>query len=177
MSVTIRGLKVLAGTFLFVLSLAGVANAATTPKVFNLKVEADQFLKRGQIERAISLYQRVLNEDSRFANAYYNLATAYYLRGELGKAAENLEAFLHFRPEDTEALYNLGCLKIRLGSFEEAMKCFLKAENCPCTRLISRKIKEALRFTKDLRRENSETQQLMAYLLTGSAQTLFSTAD
>ena len=138
----------------------------TSPQILHLKVEADQLLKQGQIERAISLYQKVLRKDERFANAYYNLATAYYLRGELGKAADNLEVFLQFHPEDGEALYNLGCLKIKFGSFGEAMDCFLKAENHPSSRLISHKIKEALRFTKDLRRENPETQNLIAYLLT-----------
>ena len=177
MSQTTRKLKVLAGALLVFLSLTGSAQAQTSPQLLNLKGEADQLLKRGQIERAVSRYQIVLREDRHFANAHYNLATAYYLQGDLGKAAESLKAFLNLQPQDAEALYNLGCLKIRLASFDEAMKCFLKAVDCPCSRLISQKIKEALRFTKDLHRENPETQQLMAYLLTGSAQTLFSAAD
>jgi len=166
MSNRFLGLKVLWGVSLFLLSLGGRAYAAApSPQVFDLKVQADQLLKQGQIERAISLYETLLKEDRGFANAHYNLATAYYLKGELGKAVESLEAFLHFQPDDAEALYNLGCLKIRLGDFDEAMNCFLKAENCPCSRLISRKIKEALRFTKGLRSENPETQNLIAYLL------------
>lgn len=166
MNPRVQIIKVLVGAFLFVFPLAGSTRAAPPPRIFDLKVEADTLLKQGQIERAISLYETVLKEDARFANAHYNLATAYYLRGNLGKAAESLEVFLELKPEDAEALYNLGCLKMRLGNFDDAMKCFLKAENCPCSRLISRKIKEALHFTKGLRTENPETQKLLAYLLT-----------
>ena len=165
MSKRVLGLKVLMGASLL-LFLGGGAYALSPSQGLNLKVQADQLLKQGRIEQAISLYETVLREDGGFANAHYNLATAYYLKGELGKATESLKAFLHLRPNDAEALYNLGCLKIRLGDFDEAMKCFLKAENCPCSRLISRKIKEALRFTKGLRNENPQTQQLIAYLLT-----------
>lgn len=161
--------KVFALLPLLFLSLGGKAWAAAPPQALHLKIEGDRLLKEGQIERAISFYRRVLREERDFANAYYNLATAYYLKGELGKAAENLESFLRFEPKDSEALYNLGCLKIRLGRFNEAMRCFLKARNSPSSRLISQKIKEALHFTKDLSRENPETQKLLATLLTGSA--------
>lgn len=168
----IRKLNLLLIVFLFFLVFSKGADAASTPQVFGLKVRADHLLKRGETDRAILLYENVLKQDRAFANAYYNLATAYYLRGDLGKAAENLEAFLALRPEDAEALYNLGCLKMRLGRFDEAMKCFLRAENCPCTRLISRKIKEALHFMKDLKEQDSETRKLLAYLLSGSTQSL-----
>lgn len=166
MNKRILGSKLLVGVSLLLLSLGGGAYASSPSQGLNLKIQADQLLKRGRIEQAISLYETVLKKERGFANAHYNLATAYYLKGELGKAAESLKVFLHFHPDDAEALYNLGCLKIRLGDFDEAMDCFLKAENCPCSRLISRKIKEALRFTKDLRTENPETQNLIAYLLT-----------
>lgn len=152
----------LAGSLLFGGSLAWAA-----PNGVQLKIEADHLLKQGELSRAISLYEQVLDEDRSFANAYYNLATAYYLQGELAKAAFNLERFVRLRPKDAEALYNLGCLKIRLGALNEAVKCFLRAEKCPCTRLISRKIKEALRFTKDLHGQDPETQKLLAYVLSG----------
>lgn len=166
MNRTLRGFQVLLGVALFIFSLPEGAQAASPPQILNFKIEADQFLKQGQIEQAISRYKAVLKKDGRFANAHYNLATAYYLKGDMKRAAESLEAFLRLAPEDSEALYNLGCLKIRLGHFDEAMKCFLKAENCPCSRSISRKIKEALRFTKGLRTENPGTQKLLAFLLT-----------
>lgn len=168
MSEVIRRFKVSGGIFLlfFLFSLTRQASAEALPQGYDLKRGADQFLKDGQIEAAIPLYQRVLEQNPDFANAYYNLATAYYLRGGLEKAAENLEAFLLRRPKDAEALYNLGCLKLRLGAFREAHQYFRRASECPIPRFLGPKIKEALLFVKDLRDQNPETQELLAYLLT-----------
>lgn len=162
-----RSLKVGFSIFCFFLALGGGVALASPTEVMGLKVRADHLLKRGRIDRAISLYGKVLEKDEGFAHARYNLATAYYLGGQLEKAADHLEAFLELRPRDAEALYNLGCLKIRLGALDEAWKCFFRAEDCPCTRIISRKIKEALHFMKDLKTKNQETQQLVAYLASG----------
>lgn len=157
---------------LLLLLLHGGSGQAAVSQAFDLKVEADRLLKQGKIEQAIPLYEKALQQDAAFANTRYNLATAYYLQGKIEKAAENLEAFVNLHPNDAEVLYNLGCLKLRLGVFEEAWACFLKARGCPCSRLMSQKIKEALHFMKDLQNQNPETQQLVAYLVTGSSQGL-----
>lgn len=161
------GLAIAAALLAISLVFGTGASALAAPEAIHLKIHADHLLKQGHLARAISLYERVLKEDRSFANAYYNLATAHYLQGELEKAVLYLEVFVRLRPEDAEALYNLGCLKIRQGNFDEARKCFLRAEKCPCTRLLCRKIKEALQFTKDLQRQNPETQKLLAYVLGG----------
>ncbi len=153
---------------LFVFFNSGAVIAAATPTPLNLKVRADQLLKQGRIGQAIPLYERVLRLDAKFANVYYNLATAYYLQNEVNKAAENLEAFTRLQPDDAEALFNLGCLKLQRGNFKEACKCFLRAQDCPCSQLISREIKKAHRFMKGLESQNLETQKLVTYLLTGS---------
>ena len=163
---TCQNLRIFLVTLFVFLSLPAGNGSASVPEVMDLKIQADHLLKQGQIERAIPLYETVLQKDGRFANAYYNLATAYYLQNELEKALENLEAFVRLRPHDAEALYNLGCLKLRKGAFQEAWKCFLKAEHCPCTRSISTQIKKALHFSKGLQSQDPETQKLIAYLLT-----------
>ena len=147
---------------------AGSAN----PQAFDLKVRADLLLKRGRLEPAISLYEKTIRRDPYFANAYYNLATAYYLQGRFLKAAENLEKFAALHPQDAETLYNLGCLKLKLGKIEEAKDCFSSAAGCPCNPQISQKIKEALQFMKDLQSQTPEAQDLIAYLLTTSLKSL-----
>lgn len=151
--------------FLLLLFEAGTALAAS-PGAFEMKVQADSLLKQGQAARSILLYEKVLQQNPRLANAYYNLATAYYLEKKLEKAIQNLESFVSLEPNDAEALYNLGCLKLRMGHFEDARDCFLTAKNCPSAQLVSQKIKEALRFTKDLQSEKPETRELLAYLIT-----------
>lgn len=169
----LRKLGMLTVSLWFVTLGLSLADASVSSDSLSLKVKADQLLKRGRIDQVIPMYESVLQRDRTFANAYYNLATAYFLQGNLEKAVSNLEAFVRLEPEDAEALYNLGCLKLRLGAFDEAGKCFLRAENCPCGGMISQKIKEALQFMKDLSHQNPETQKLLAYVLSGSSQTLF----
>lgn len=154
-----------AGIFLFLLGGVGSVSAS---EASDWKIQADQLLKRGETRSAISLYEKVIQRDPRFANAFYNLATAYYLEGKTNKATRHLEQFVRLEPNDSEALYNLGCLRLHLGRFEEALRCFLKAENCPCVPIVADKIKEALHFMKDLRGQNPETQNLIAYVLSGS---------
>lgn len=159
-----RILRIGVGLLFCVLSYSSASASPIEP--FELKQKADSLLKQGFASEAVPLYHQVLQADSSLANAYYNLATAYYLQGKIREAAVQLERFLKFHPEDGEALYNLGSLKLRLGAFEDALDCFLRAEKCPCSPAISQKIKEALRFSKDLRSEDAETQELIAFLLT-----------
>jgi tetratricopeptide (TPR) repeat protein len=147
---------------------------AQGPQITSIKVQADQLLKQGKTDRAISLYEKVLQEDRNFANAYYNLAVAYYLRGNFKKATENLESFLELKPEDTEGHYNLGSLQLRLGEFDEARKSFQAAEKCPsCPPGMSERINKALQVMKDLENETPEAQRLIAYLVSGSEKSLF----
>jgi len=164
----LAGLWLVAG----VAALLGGEAHAGQEAVIQSKIRADQMLKQGQIGPAIQLYEGVLAEDRRFANAYYNLATAYYLEGNLTKAAENLESLLRLHPGDAEARYNLACLKIRLGDFAGARGDFLKAEAVPSPPLICQKIKEALLFMKGLENQGPEDRRLLAYLITGSEKTL-----
>jgi len=146
---------------------------AASERNLSLKVNADRLLKLGEIDSAISLYERAVQRDGRSANVHYNLATAYYLKGEIAKAVESLEKFITLRPQDAEALYNLGCLKFKMGSADGAMDCFLRAVDCPLSPLISQKITEALQFMKDLRRQDPKTQEFSSYLATLQARLPF----
>lgn len=161
------------GVALLFLDIAGEKVAcAASESVLELKVKADQLMKGRNIERAIPLYEQVLRKDREFANAYYNLAVAHYLQGNLKKAADNLTHFVRLRPEDPEGHYNLACLKLRFGAFEEAEELFLKAKQCPsCPKSLSERIKKALHYVKDLRNEPARTQELLAYLLSGTLPT------
>lgn len=152
-----------------IMVVLGVAVAVARPayaaseRNLSLKANADRLLKLGEIDSAISLYEKVVQRDGRLANVHYNLGTAYYLKGEIAKAVESLEKFIALRPQDAEALYNLGCLKFKMGSADGAMDCFLRAVDCPSSPLISQKITEALQFMKDLRRQDPKTQELISY--------------
>ena len=144
------------------------ALAMPSEVALHLKWQGDAALKRGETDRAISLYHRALEKNRDFANAYYNLATPHYLRKEYRKAAQSLETFVRLQPKDAEALYNLGCLKLRLGDFEGATTSFLKVEDCPCARWLAQKTKKALHFMKDLLRQSQSDQKLFRSLIAAS---------
>ena len=171
--ITVKYTFFVAATLVLLLHQAGITSAAPSESV-PLKVKADQLVKQGRFDRAIPIYERVISSDPGFANAYYNLAMAYYLVGEFKMAAASLESFLKLQPLDAEALYNLGCLRLRLGNLRQALECFLRAERCPYSDLIPQKIKEALQYMKDLQNQTPEAQKLIAYLLSGPAQSLLS---
>ena len=161
------------GILLVFLGLLAQPRVGAAPAgVLERKVEADCLLKKGETVRAIRLYRNILKEDSAFSNAHYNLATAYYLTGNLGKASESLENFLRRQPTDIEARYNLGCLYLRLGRFYEAEKQFRTALHGPANSRLLQKTKEALHFLEDLRNQNSDSRRLFTYLVTGSEQSL-----
>lgn len=133
------------------LCLFQTAASAESEGTMEKKMAADRLLKKGRIEKAISLYEEVLREEGRFANAHYNLGTAYYLAGNLEKAVQNLEDFLQIQPFDAEAWYNLGCLELRLGRFKDAQAHFQSALDCPaCPSVFLPKIKEALLLASSL---------------------------
>lgn len=145
-------------------SACSVARAAE-PQAVEMKRYADRLLQEGQTGRAISVYQRVLRHEKGFANAYYNLATAHYLRGDLKESARTLEIFIQLRPYDAEALYNLGCLKLRLGALKEARGVFLLGAKCSPDGFMAEKIHEALHLFQGLDTLNPQTQRLIASLL------------
>ena len=80
---TCQNLRIFLVTLFVFLSLPAGNGSASVPEVMDLKIQADHLLKQGQIERAIPLYETVLQKDGRFANAYYNLATAIISRMSL----------------------------------------------------------------------------------------------
>lgn len=157
--------KMVLGMFVAVLVFPAGLTQAFSHETIASKMRADALLKRGRIEAAVSLYEKAVQKEPGFANSYYNLATAYYLKGNIRKALENLETFVSLRPTDAEALYNLGSLKFRIGAFEEAQGYFQRAQDCPSSVLLYQKITQALDLLKGLR-QNPETQKLLAYLLT-----------
>ena len=148
--------KILVGIAMasFVFCYAGQAEAFS-PQVLSIKMRADALLKKGEVKRSVLLYEKVLREEPHFANVYYNLATAYYLQGEMGKALENLERFIELNPYDAEALYNLGCFKLRVGDFNAADVCFQRARDCSTSSELGQNIRQALQFLKDLSHPSS----------------------
>lgn len=59
--------------------------------------------KTGMQDQAIDYYNRALEMTSKDENLHYNMARAYYEKGELGTCIEHLEKVLQINPEHNEA--------------------------------------------------------------------------
>jgi tetratricopeptide (TPR) repeat protein len=94
------------------------------------------FLRRGELDEAISQFQTALNIRSRNAETHYNLGAAL-IHNNLGNALARKqfsdEAIAHFqeavklRPDYADAYYNFGSVLFQQGRVDEAMTQWKKA--------------------------------------------------
>ncbi|MGQ4807940.1 Photosystem I assembly protein Ycf3 [Candidatus Entotheonellaceae bacterium PAL068K] len=86
-------------------------------------------LLRERLDEAIVMAQRVLqNSDyEKLALVYTNLGLAYFKKGDLPQALEQLRTALEYRPDLPEAHHNLGLVYGRLQEPEKAIREFYEA--------------------------------------------------
>jgi tetratricopeptide (TPR) repeat protein len=96
----------------------------------------DLFLRRGDLDSAISQFKTALEIRSRTAAAHYNLggaliensfATALVRKGRLGEAIDHYEKALKLRPEYGDPYLNLGSILFQQGRNTEAIAHWEKA--------------------------------------------------
>ena len=77
-----------------------------------LKKAGNEFIKINNPQKAINLYQKAINDNPEYSDAYYNLAKTFKNVGDYDKAIINYEKYLKIDPIDAEVLTNLGeCYK------------------------------------------------------------------
>lgn len=77
---------------------------------------------RGDVETAITEYERVIGQDSRSAVAWYGLAKAYLRLGQLSDAIGAAQRALAIDPMNRNAQYVLGTTLTRAGRREEGQQ-------------------------------------------------------
>ena len=96
----------------------------------------DLFLRRGELDKAISHFETALKIRSGNASAHYNfggaliennLATALARKGLLGEAIGHYEKAAKLRPDYGDAYFNLGSVLFRQGRIGEAIAQWQKA--------------------------------------------------
>ena len=85
--------------------------------------------RKGDLARAMPLYEQALRHHPRFADAYTNLATAYYQSGNYAAAIANFEKALSLAPDDGVTLTNLGLALEKSGRDGEAIERYAAAIN------------------------------------------------
>jgi protein O-mannosyl-transferase len=84
----------------------------------NLGIEME---KRGDYDRAVSLYQAAIEKNPRLWTAQYNLGLFLYRTGSLAEADGHLAAALDVNPSYVPALANRALVKMHQGEFELAV--------------------------------------------------------
>ena len=88
---------------------------------FNL---AERSLKKGEINEALTAFQRTLDMDAAFAPAYARLSTIALQQNDLETAAEYLQQALEIRPNFAAGHYQLGSIYHKQGEVEKAIESF-----------------------------------------------------
>ncbi|CAD8183401.1 unnamed protein product [Paramecium octaurelia] len=90
-------------------------------------------LKKGKYDQAINLFNRVLEIDPEFADAYYSKAIVAFEQNKIEDALNLLKATLEKQPDHVYALNEAGCLMIKQRKFPEALdyleKAYAKQQN------------------------------------------------
>ncbi len=78
------------------------------------------YLNQNQYAKAIVQFQKAIDFDLNFKDAYCNLAVAYIEQGSYEKAIPHLQKAIYIDPDFIEARFNLSIAHLRLGRFESA---------------------------------------------------------
>ncbi len=93
---------------------------------FNL---AERSLKKGEIDEALTAFQRTLDMDAAFAPAYARLSAIALQENDLETAVEYLQHALEIRPNFAAGHYQLGSIYHKQGEIEKAIESFENALN------------------------------------------------
>jgi Tfp pilus assembly protein PilF len=91
---------------------------------FNLGVT---FYNQKEFSKAIQAYQKVIELDPAYVEAYNNLGIIYQMSGEMERAFELYQKSIEINPRYQKGYNNLGILLFLKGRYEEAQEAFQKA--------------------------------------------------
>jgi len=84
------------------------------------------YYEKGELDKAISEYNRALILKSNYADAHYNLGAAYADKGMLDEAISEYKKALAINPDHADAHYNLGLDYGNKGMLDEAISEYKK---------------------------------------------------
>ena len=85
---------------------------------------AERSLKKGEIDEALTAFQRTLDMDATFAPAYARLSVIALQQNDLETAAQYLQRALEIRPNFAAGHYQLGSIYHKQGEIEKAIDSF-----------------------------------------------------
>jgi tetratricopeptide (TPR) repeat protein len=85
------------------------------------------FLEKGQVDGAMTHFQKALEIQPRYAPAHNNLGNALLRQGRMDEAMEHFQKAIDIQPGFAQAHNNLGIVLFHKGQVDEAMTHFQKA--------------------------------------------------
>jgi tetratricopeptide (TPR) repeat protein len=85
------------------------------------------FYNQREFSKAIQAYQKVIELDPTYVEAYNNLGIIYQMIGDLERAFESYQKSTEIKPRYEKGYNNLGILLLLKGRNEEALEAFQKA--------------------------------------------------
>jgi len=83
---------------------------------------ADMLVSAHNADKAIELFDNILKKDNNRVDILSKLSILYYNKNDFLKADQYIERILALDPSNTEAQYNLGVVKVRIGDIQAAQK-------------------------------------------------------
>ena len=130
------------------------------------KHAGDVCLFEGKADLAISEYEKAAALDPDSTSTYFNLAIACYSKGNVARTVRCLEKVIRMDPRDAEALYNLGCLKLRQMKLNEAGDYFLRAKKTADDHSETAALAaKGIRFVHEIRKTDALTAEAVLTFL------------
>jgi protein O-mannosyl-transferase len=85
--------------------------------------------KEGELDDAISEYERALDINPNYSDAHYNLGFAFQQKGQFADAVMQYERAIEIEPDNFEAHNNLGNILMLAGKLDESIVEYQKALN------------------------------------------------
>ena len=90
-----------------------------------------EFLTKKKFSQAISEFDKLLNQNRRYADAYYARGLAYALEGKFDSAIADFTRYLEFEKKDADSYCNRGLARVLQGQYDQGLADLNKAETLP----------------------------------------------
>ena len=88
---------------------------------------AFDFIKNRKFSKAISEFDRLIHNNSRYSDAYYSRGLAYALEGKYAPAIADFTHYLGLDPKDADSYCNRGLAQVLLGQYDQGLADLNKA--------------------------------------------------
>lgn len=107
-----------------------IANFTSAQSLDSLFVSANENYRNGEYEKAIKVYEEIIDQNAISSELYYNLGNAYYKLNKVGPTIFYYEKALQLNPQNQDVKNNLVFAKrLALDNIEEVPKTLLQKLN------------------------------------------------